>query len=95
VVLTVIAAKAVSHRGTPLSGGLPSGHAAVAFAGFTAVVLSTGDSQHHVLIASLTLLMALLVAQTRVETGVHTVSEVVLGGILGFAVTLLVFQLVR
>jgi diacylglycerol kinase (ATP) len=95
VVLTVIAAKAVSHRGTPMSGGLPSGHAAVAFASFTAVVLSTGDNPHHVLIASLALLMALLVAQTRVEAGVHSVSEVVLGGILGLAVTLLVFQLVR
>jgi diacylglycerol kinase (ATP) len=95
VVLAVIASKAISRRGTPLSGGLPSGHAAVAFAGFTAVVLSTGDSPHHVLVASLALLMALLVAQTRVESGVHTVPEVALGALLGFAVTLLVFQLVR
>jgi membrane-associated phospholipid phosphatase len=39
--------------------------------------------------------MALLVAQTRVEAGVHSVGEVVLGGMLGVAVTLLVFQLVR
>ncbi len=95
VVLAVIAAKAISGRGTPLSGGLPSGHAAVAFAGFTAIVLSTGDSPHHVLIASLSLLMALLVAQTRVESGVHTVSEVALGAVLGLSLTLLVFQLVR
>jgi diacylglycerol kinase (ATP) len=95
VVATVIASKAISRTGTPLSGGLPSGHAAVAFAGFTAVVLSTGDSPHHVLVASLALLMALLVAQTRVESGVHTVSEVALGALVGFAVTLLVFQLVR
>ena len=48
-------------------------------------MLSTGDSPHHVLIASLALLMALLVAQTRVEAGVHSVSEVVLGGVLGLA----------
>jgi diacylglycerol kinase (ATP) len=95
VVLAVIAAKAVSGRGRPLSGGLPSGHSAIAFAGFTAIVLSTGDSPHHVLIASLSLLMALLVAQTRVESGVHTVSEVGLGAVLGLALTLLVFQLVR
>ncbi len=95
VVLAVIAAKAVSGRGRPLSGGLPSGHSAVAFAGFTAIVLSTGDSPHHVLIASLSLLMALLVAQTRVESGVHTVSEVGLGAVLGLGLTLLVFQLVR
>ena len=56
VVVSVIAAKAISHRGTPLSGGLPSGHAAVAFAGFAAVVLLTGDGPHHVLVASLALL---------------------------------------
>ena len=32
-VIAVIAVKAISGRGTPLSGGLPSGHAAVAFGG--------------------------------------------------------------
>ena len=37
--------------------------------------------------------MALLVAQTRVEAGVHSSGEVALGGLLGAAVTTLVFQL--
>ena len=37
--------------------------------------------------------MATLVAQTRVEAGVHTTGEVVLGGLLGATVTALVFQL--
>jgi diacylglycerol kinase (ATP) len=95
VVAAVIAAKAVSQRGTPLSGGLPSGHAAVAFAGFAAVTLTVGDGPHHVLVAGLALLMALLVAQTRVESGVHSVGEVVLGAVLGVSVTLLVFQVLR
>jgi membrane-associated phospholipid phosphatase len=36
--------------------------------------------------------MALLVAQTRVEAGVHTPFEVLLGGMLGAAVTAAVFQ---
>ncbi|MBC7293679.1 MAG: diacylglycerol kinase, partial [Thermoleophilia bacterium] len=35
VVLTVIGVKATRGKGSPLSGGLPSGHAAVAFAGWT------------------------------------------------------------
>ena len=37
VVILVIATKALTGRGTPLRGGLPSGHAAVAFAGWMAV----------------------------------------------------------
>ncbi len=36
-IIVVIATKAYTGRGTPLRGGLPSGHAAVAFAGWMAV----------------------------------------------------------
>ena len=36
--------------------------------------------------------MALLVAQTRVEAGVHSALEVVYGGALGALVTLVIFQ---
>ena len=56
-------------RGTPLRGGLPSGHAAVAFGGWMAVTQVVGDSPHWFLVSSLTLLMAMLVAQTRLEVG--------------------------
>src|ERR1700753_2783749 len=46
VVLLVIATKALTDRGTPLRGGLPSGHAALAFAGWMAVTyLVGGDRQ--------------------------------------------------
>jgi membrane-associated phospholipid phosphatase len=37
--------------------------------------------------------MALLVAQTRIEAGVHSPVEVAYGGLLGALVTLVVFQL--
>src|SRR5206468_6809796 len=66
VVLIVIGTKAWTGRGTPLRGGLPSGHAALAFAGWVAVTYVTNDD-HRFLISSLTFIMALLVAQTRVE----------------------------
>ena len=79
-VILVIAVKAYTGRGTPLRGGLPSGHAAVAFAGWMAVTLVLDDSSHRFLISSVTFIMALLVAQTRVETGVHSASEVASGG---------------
>jgi len=90
--LLVIAGKAVTGSGTPLSGGLPSGHAALSFAAATAILLVTAQVRHHVLIGSLAVLMALLVAQTRVEAGIHSVREVVAGGALGTIVTLALFQ---
>ncbi len=91
-IIVVIAVKAVTGRGTPLRGGLPSGHAAVAFAGWMAVTLVLSGSSHRFLISTLTFIMALLVAQTRVETGVHSTSEVVSGGLLGALMTLALFQ---
>jgi diacylglycerol kinase (ATP) len=92
-ILFVIATKAFTGRGTPLRGGLPSGHAAVAFAGWMAVTLVLDDSGHRFLVSSLTFIMALLVAQTRVESGVHSSVEVGYGALLGALTTLVLFQL--
>jgi diacylglycerol kinase (ATP) len=90
-VLVVIGTKAYTGRGTPLRGGLPSGHAALAFAGWMAATYVVGG-EHRFVISSLTFLMALLVAQTRVESGVHSATEVFYGGLLGALVTLGCFQ---
>ena len=87
-----VAMKALAGRGSPLRGGWPSGHAAIAFAAWMAVTLVIGDSAHRFLVSSLALIMALLVAQTRIEAGVHTTLEVASGGALGALVTLAVFQ---
>jgi diacylglycerol kinase (ATP) len=91
-VIIVIATKAWTGRGTPLRGGLPSGHAAVAFAGWMAATYIVDDS-HRFVVSALTFIMALLVAQTRVESGVHSALEAAYGGALGALVTLSVFQL--
>jgi diacylglycerol kinase (ATP) len=93
VILLVIGTKAWTGRGTPLRGGLPSGHSALAFAGWVAVTYLVGDV-HRFVVSSLTLIMALLVAQTRVESGVHSLLEVFYGGAVGALTTLVVFQLV-
>jgi diacylglycerol kinase (ATP) len=90
--LLVIAVKAYTGRGTPLRGGLPSGHAALAFAGWMAATLVLADSRHQFLISFLTFVMALLVAQTRVESGIHSALEVFSGGLLGALTTLVLFQ---
>ena len=91
-ILLVIATKALTHRGTPLRGGLPSGHAAVAFAIWMLVTLIV-DSQRF-LVSTLVLIGALLVAQTRVEAGIHSALEVVYGALLGSLTALVVFQVI-
>ena len=92
-VILVIGAKAYTGRGRPLRGGLPSGHSAIAFAGWMAATYILGDSTHWFLISTLTFIMALLVAQTRIEAGFHSFVEVLSGGVLGALVTLVLFQL--
>ncbi len=90
-VIIVIGTKAYTGRGTPLRGGIPSGHAAIAFAGWIAATYSAGAG-HRFLISSIALIMALLVAQTRVESGVHSALEVTYGGLVGTLAALVVFQ---
>jgi diacylglycerol kinase (ATP) len=51
-----------------------------------------GNSSHRFLVSSVGFLMALLVAQTRIESGVHSLLEVTYGGLLGSIVTLVLFQ---
>src|SRR6059058_6014377 len=68
-VILVIATKAWTGRGTPLRGGVPSGHAALAFAGWVAVTYILSPKEHRFLVSSIMLVIALLVAQTRIEAG--------------------------
>lgn len=91
-IFLVIATKALTGRGTPLRGGLPSGHSAVAFALWVAATLVLGPTEHRFVVSSLMLVLALLVAQTRIESGIHSALEVVYGSALGVIVTLVIFQ---
>lgn len=93
VILLVIVLKAALHRGTPFKGGMPSGHSAVAFAGWTAITFIAASMQHGILISILAFIMAILVAQSRVESGIHSIMEVFFGGVLGILVTTVLFQL--
>ncbi|MBK5225780.1 MAG: diacylglycerol kinase [Thermoleophilia bacterium] len=93
VVLCAIVAKAVLHRGTPFQGGMPSGHAAAAFAGWTAITYVSASLEHGILISILGFMMAFLVVQSRVESGIHSILEVFFGAVLGILVTTILFQL--
>jgi diacylglycerol kinase (ATP) len=93
VILVVIVVKALVGRGTLLHGGLPSGHAAVAFGGWVAVTFIASSTQFAVPVSMITLAMAVLTGQSRVQAGIHSQLEVLLGAVLGIAVTTLLFRL--
>lgn len=91
VVIVVIIVKSATGTGTPLHGGIPSGHAAVAFSIATAVSLNT----HDPLISLLSLLLAIMVSHSRLLMKIHTLREVVIGACIGSVITLLVLQLFK
>lgn len=92
--LAVVTLKTITgRRGTPLRGGFPSGHAAIAFAAWMAISFVTANATYAPLASSLTFLLALLVCHTRVESGVHTWGEVIAGAMVGSLLTLMIFQL--
>ena len=86
-------AEAARRKGTPLSGGLPSGHTALAFTGWAAVTVIVGETREGLLVSAIVLLVAALVGQSRMESGIHSLMEVLLGAILGMLTTTLIFQL--
>jgi diacylglycerol kinase (ATP) len=92
-IVVVLVVKASTGHWSPLRGGLPSGHAAVAFAAWAAITIIIDPFAHAGLISMLAFLMALLVAQSRIEAGIHSAVEVVAGALAGTIVTILVFQL--
>jgi diacylglycerol kinase (ATP) len=89
VVMITIIVKAVYGEGTPLKGGMPSGHSALAFSAATAISLLIQD----LLVMTLSFFLAFLVAQSRIEAKVHTLYVTIVGSILGILITILIFKL--
>lgn len=88
-VILVILLKVLLKKGTPFSGGMPSGHAALAFCITTAVALWS----EQITITILCLIISLLVIQSRLEGKIHTILELIAGAVLGFLIALLLFKL--
>jgi diacylglycerol kinase (ATP) len=86
VTIVVIMIKSLRGKGTPLHGGAPSGHAAVAFSIATAISLNTGDP----LISLLSIAMAVMVSHSRLLMRIHSMREVVLGSLVGAGITIVV-----
>ena len=89
VVISVMWAKARTKTGTWLRGGWPSGHSAIAGALFTAIALISKSA----LLATLALIMALLVFQSRREAKFHSVLQIASGGLIGVLITVIIFQI--
>ncbi len=89
VFITVIIIKSYFGKGHPLSGGMPSGHAAIAFSIWIAITYST----RNFIASFLCFILAVLIAQSRVLVRVHSQLEVIIGALIGSILTLLLFRL--
>jgi diacylglycerol kinase (ATP) len=91
VTIVVIIVKSLTGKGTPLHGGVPSGHAAVAFSIATAVSFNTRDP----LISLLSIALAAMVSHSRLLMRIHTMTEVLFGSLIGAGITLIVLVLFK
>jgi diacylglycerol kinase (ATP) len=90
-VVTVIVGKTFTKSGTPVQGGMPSGHAALSASAATTILFLSKNG----LVSLLTLFLVFLVIESRVENKIHSWKEVFFGSLLGFFVTLLLFQIMN
>lgn len=91
VLLITVLLKSIFYkgRGTHVQGGAVSGHASLSFAIATIIGFLTNSG----IVIILSYILAFLVAESRVEGKIHATSEVIMGAILGIALTVLVFKL--
>ncbi|MCF6461073.1 diacylglycerol kinase [Clostridium sp. Cult3] len=92
VVLLTIGIKTKFYRGkgTPFQGGIVSGHAAVSFCIATIIAFEA----NNILVSTLSIFMAVLVGESRIEGKIHSLFEVISGALLGILVGILVFQII-
>ncbi len=83
-------AKYSKGKGTHFQGGAVSGHSAIAFCIATIIAFQV----ENMLVTTMAYLLALLVAESRVEGKIHSLTEVVIGGIVGFLVGIIVFKII-
>jgi diacylglycerol kinase (ATP) len=89
VCIITILLKILYGEGTPLKGGMPSGHSAVAFSIATTIAYLIKEP----LAIVLGYILAAIVAQSRVDSEVHSVIEVILGSVIGILLTILILKI--
>lgn len=91
VCIATVIVKAIFGEGTPLRGGMPSGHSAISFSLATLIALISPQP----VVIVLCYLLALIVAQSRVDSKIHSIYEVLVGGIFGTLLTILLFKILE
>jgi diacylglycerol kinase (ATP) len=89
VLIFVIITKSYFGKGSPLSGGMPSGHAALAFSVWVSVTYITGNF----ITSLLCFILATVIAHSRIAARVHRPLEVITGALMGSFLTFLLFKL--
>lgn len=89
VMILVVITKTYFGKGTPLRGGIPSGHSALAFSAWVSVTLTTGSF----IASALSLVLAVIIAISRVTSKIHSIWETILGGMMGASLTFLLFKI--
>ncbi|MBU5669953.1 diacylglycerol kinase [Peptoniphilus sp. MSJ-1] len=93
IIIGTVGAKLLMAKksgGTYFQGGALSGHSAIAFCAATIISMLTENS----LITICSMGLAFLVAESRIEGGIHKVSETVVGAIFGICVAIFIFKVV-
>jgi diacylglycerol kinase (ATP) len=85
--IMVLMWKVAGGKGKLLKGGVVSGHSAVGFFLATTIMFMSANKA----VGILAFLLAVLVAQSRVEGGIHTLAEVVTGALLATVATCVVY----
>ncbi|MCM8767589.1 MAG: diacylglycerol kinase [Candidatus Omnitrophica bacterium] len=91
VLLLTVILKVLTGKSFSLVGGMPSIHSGIAFSIWTAISFLT--FKEHPVISPLVFLLAFWVAQSRITKKIHTIEEVIIGGVIGVFVTILLFQI--
>ena len=89
ILVIIFKSYSTKKKGTYFQGGMPSGHTALAFSMFMSIALLGKDTT----VTVFSCIMAMLVAESRIETNIHTVSEVCIGALMGMLVTLILFEI--
>ncbi len=91
VFIITIILKSLVGEGTPLKGGMPSGHSTLSFSLATIIAFSVKEP----MVIALSYILALIVSQSRVDAEIHTIWEVIVGALLGTIITAILFLIFK
>jgi diacylglycerol kinase (ATP) len=87
LIVLVVMWKVAGGKGKLWKGGIVSGHAAVGFFLATTILFVP----NKIAVGVMAYLLAILIAQSRVEGGIHTLREVVTGGLVATGLALVIY----